>query len=176
MRPRWTEEAGKDSGQQPPQRSLPRAAHGRVRDDDPTAWPRVHVKPSLVAQDKLQEDLRPCRLRSSERQSQQPGLVVKNPPANEGDIKDAGSGRSPGGGHGNPLQCSYPENPQGQRSLEGYSPYRCKESDTTEQLGMHAGNRTEGNGPVYSEKNHTQDRRRKGGRAALQNYKDCKGG
>ena len=37
-------------------------------------------------------------------------LVVKNTPANAGDIRDAGSipelGRSPGGGHGNPLQCS----------------------------------------------------------------------
>ena len=34
-------------------------------------------------------------------------LVVKNPLANAGDIRDAGSvsgsGRSPGGGHGNPL-------------------------------------------------------------------------
>ena len=34
-------------------------------------------------------------------------LVVKNPPAKAGDIKDAGSisvsGRSPGEGHGNPL-------------------------------------------------------------------------
>ena len=42
-------------------------------------------------------------------------LVVKNPPANAGDIKDAGlisgSGRSPGGGHGNLLQYSCPENP-----------------------------------------------------------------
>ena len=37
-------------------------------------------------------------------------LTVKNPPANAGDIRDAGSipglGRSPGGGHGNPLQYS----------------------------------------------------------------------
>ena len=37
-------------------------------------------------------------------------LVVKNPPANAGDIRDAGSvpqlGRSPGGGHGNLLQYS----------------------------------------------------------------------
>ena len=31
------------------------------------------------------------------------------------------SGRSPGGGHGNPLQCSCLENPHGQRSLVGYS-------------------------------------------------------
>ena len=34
-------------------------------------------------------------------------LVVKNLPANAGDIRDTdwipGSGRSPGGGHGNPL-------------------------------------------------------------------------
>ena len=39
----------------------------------------------------------------------------KNPPANVGDIRDAGSipgsGRSPGGGHGNPLQYSCLENP-----------------------------------------------------------------
>ena len=37
-------------------------------------------------------------------------LVVKSPSANAGDIRDAGSipalGRSPEGGHGNPLQCS----------------------------------------------------------------------
>ena len=42
-------------------------------------------------------------------------LVVKNPPANAGDIRDMGSipvtGRSPGGQQGNPLQCSGLENP-----------------------------------------------------------------
>ena len=42
-------------------------------------------------------------------------LVVKNPPANAGDIRDVGSnlrvGRSPAGGHGNPLQYSCLENP-----------------------------------------------------------------
>ena len=43
-------------------------------------------------------------------------------------------GRSPGGGHGNPLQCSCLENPHEQRSQTGYSPWGCKESDTTEQL------------------------------------------
>ena len=41
--------------------------------------------------------------------------VVKNPYANTGDIRDAGSipgsGRSPGEGHGNPLQYSCLENP-----------------------------------------------------------------
>ena len=42
-------------------------------------------------------------------------LVVKNPPANAGDVRDVGSttglGRSSGGGHGNPLQYSCLENP-----------------------------------------------------------------
>ena len=53
-------------------------------------------------------------------------LVVKNPPANAGDIIDAGlilgSERSPGGGHGSPLQYSCLENSYGQRNLAGYSP------------------------------------------------------
>ena len=48
-------------------------------------------------------------------QASQVALVVKNPPANAGDIRDAGSipgsGRSPGGGHGNPLQYSCLANP-----------------------------------------------------------------
>ena len=42
-------------------------------------------------------------------------LVVKNLPANAGDIRGAGlipgPGRSPGEGNGNPLQYSYLENP-----------------------------------------------------------------
>ena len=42
-------------------------------------------------------------------------LVVKNLPANAGNIRDVGlipgSGRSPGGGHGNPLQSSCLDNP-----------------------------------------------------------------
>ena len=37
-------------------------------------------------------------------------IVVENPPVNAGDVRDKGStpgsGRSPGGGHGNPLQYS----------------------------------------------------------------------
>ena len=43
-------------------------------------------------------------------------------------------GRSPGGGSGNPLQYSCLENPHGQRSLVGYSPWGRKESDMTEWL------------------------------------------
>ena len=42
-------------------------------------------------------------------------LLVKNPPAKAEDIRDTrsvpGSGRSPGGGNGNPLQYSCLENP-----------------------------------------------------------------
>ena len=44
------------------------------------------------------------------------GSVVKNSPTNARDIRDAdsipGSGNSPGGGHGNPLQNSCLENPK----------------------------------------------------------------
>ena len=45
-----------------------------------------------------------------------------------------GSGRSPGGGHSNLLQYYYLENPHGQRNLVSYSPWGCKELDTTEHL------------------------------------------
>ena len=45
----------------------------------------------------------------------QVALVVKNPPANAGDIRELGSipglGRFLGGGHGNPIQYSCLENP-----------------------------------------------------------------
>ena len=64
-------------------------------------------------------------------------LMVKNPPANARDIKDAGlipgSGRSPGGGHGNPFQYSCLEIPwktePGMLQSMG-----SKESDMTEWL------------------------------------------
>ena len=46
----------------------------------------------------------------------QVGLIVKNPPANAGAEEDSGLipglGRSPGKGHGNPLQYSCLENPE----------------------------------------------------------------
>ena len=51
---------------------------------------------------------------------------------NAGDLGSIpGSGRSPGGGHGNPLQYSCLEF-HGQRILVGYSSWGCKESATTE--------------------------------------------
>ena len=44
----------------------------------------------------------------------QVALVVKNLPANKGDMSSTpGWGRSPGGGNGNPLQYSCLENPMG---------------------------------------------------------------
>ena len=42
-----------------------------------------------------------------------------------------GLGRFPGRGHGNPFQYSCLENPHGQRSLAGYSPWSHKESEAT---------------------------------------------
>ena len=63
-------------------------------------------------------------------------IVVKNLPANAGDIRDAGSipglGRFPGKGNGNRLQYSCLENPYGQRSLVGYSSWGPNELDMTE--------------------------------------------
>ena len=53
-------------------------------------------------------------------------LVVKNQPTISGDLKDVGSipgsGRSPGGGHGSPLQYSCLENPmnKGDWQATGY--------------------------------------------------------
>ena len=52
------------------------------------------------------------------------GSVVKNPPANAGDVSSIpGSGRSPGGGNGNPLHPVFsPGKCHGQRCLADYSP------------------------------------------------------
>ena len=48
-------------------------------------------------------------------------LMVKKPPANAGDVRDTGSipgsERSPGEGHGNPLQYSWLENPMNRGAL-----------------------------------------------------------
>ena len=53
-------------------------------------------------------------------------LVVKNPPASVGDVRDTGlipaSGRYYRGEYGNPLQSVCLRNSHGQRSLVGYSP------------------------------------------------------
>ena len=71
----------------------------------------------------LTEGLRSSQLDGG---ASQVALVVKNLPANAGDIRDMSSipglGRIPGGGHGHPLQYCCLENPHGQRNLVGYSP------------------------------------------------------
>ena len=80
----------------------------------------------------------------------QVALVVKNPPANAGDVRDMGlipgSGRSPGGGHENPLQYSClerrTEEPAGGREEGGAATiYRVAKSWTQlKQLSTHAHN------------------------------------
>ena len=61
--------------------------------------------------------------------------MVKDPPANAGEIRDEGSipesGRSSGGEHGNPVQYSCLENLM-DRGAGGYSPWGHKESDKTD--------------------------------------------
>ena len=61
--------------------------------------------------------------------------MIKNPPVDAGDTRDMGlipgSGRSPGGGNGNLTLVFLPGESHGQRSLAGYSPWDCRELDTT---------------------------------------------
>ena len=65
----------------------------------------------------------------------QVALVLKNLPANVGDVREAGSTpgsrRYPGGGHGNPLQYSCLENPMDRRAWQA-TVHRVSESDMTE--------------------------------------------
>jgi len=58
--------------------------------------------------------------------------VVKNPPSNAGDAGSIpGLGRSPGGGHGNPLQYSYLENSMDRGAWQAVVHGIRKDSDTT---------------------------------------------
>ena len=57
------------------------------------------------------------------------GLDGKESASNVGDLGSIPAlGRSPGGGHGNPLQYCCLVNPHGQRSLVGYSSWGYEES------------------------------------------------
>ena len=62
-------------------------------------------------------------------------LAVKNPPTNAGDMRDTDSiprsGRSPGGGHGNPLQYSCLENAM-DRGARQATVHEVSESNMTE--------------------------------------------
>ena len=62
------------------------------------------------------------------------GLDDKEATCDVGDLGSIPLGRFPGGEHGNPFQCSCLENPHGLWSLAGYSPWGCRQSDTTERL------------------------------------------
>ena len=60
------------------------------------------------------------------------GSVIKNPPANAGDVDSIpGWGRSPGEGNGNPLQYSCPGNPMAIGAWWATVHEVTKESDTT---------------------------------------------
>ena len=69
-------------------------------------------------------------------------LLVKNPPANAGDLRDEGLipglGRSPGGGHRNSLQSSCLENPMDRGVWWAVIHGVAKSQTWLKQLGMHA--------------------------------------
>ena len=66
--------------------------------------------------------------------------MVKHPPANEGDIRDAGLipgwGRIPWRRKWQPTPVFLLGESHGQRSLANYSPWGCKESDMTKKLSL----------------------------------------
>ena len=72
----------------------------------------------------------------------QVALMVKNPPVNAGNIRDVGLipglGRSPGGGHSNPLQYSCPENPMNREAWWATVHRVAKSQIRLKQLSMHA--------------------------------------
>ena len=85
----------------------------------------------MIIQSKFPVNIRVLKARWAS----QVALVVKNQPANAGDIRDAslipGWGRYPGGGHGNSLQYSCLENPMDRGAWQA-TIQSCKESDMTE--------------------------------------------
>ena len=108
-------------------------------DQDPTQGP-LHCRPGVLTLWTTRESQRDesfletlgilCMRRVS-----QVAIVVKNAPANAGDLRvpDSIQGQeNPGGGHGNPLWYSCLENPMDSGALAVYSPLACKESDMTE--------------------------------------------
>ena len=69
-------------------------------------------------------------------------LVVKNPPASAGELREAGSipgwGRSPGGGNGNPLQYPCLEKPMDREAWWATVPEVTKSQRQLKRLSMHA--------------------------------------
>ena len=69
-------------------------------------------------------------------------LVVKNLPVNAGDLQDVGlipgSGRFPGGGHGNPCHYSCQENPMDRGAWQATIHRVAKRQTQVKQLSTHA--------------------------------------
>ena len=95
----------------------------------------VHLLCVNLAQDSGDKEYAFAKVPWNPRVSQV-ALVVKKPPANAGDIRDTGSipgsGRSPGGGHRNPLQYSCLENPMDRGAWQAAVHGGHTELDTTE--------------------------------------------
>jgi len=76
-------------------------------------------------------------------------LVVKKPPASAGDTRDMGlipgSGKSPGGGHGNPLQDFCLENPMDRRACWATVQRITKNQTGLKQLSTHTHTHTHSN-------------------------------
>ena len=68
--------------------------------------------------------------------------MVKSPPADARDIRDmgliSGLGRSPGGGHGSPLQCSCLENPMDRKTWQAMVHRVAKSQTQLKRLSTHA--------------------------------------
>ena len=64
--------------------------------------------------------------------------MIKNPPASVGDVRDPGWGRSPGEGHGNPLQYSCLENPMDRGAWQATVHRVTKSWTQLEQLSTHS--------------------------------------
>ena len=74
-------------------------------------------------------------------EASQVAQMVQNPPANAGDIRDVssmpGSQRSPGGGHSNPFQYFYLENPMDRGAWRATVHRITKSRTQLKQLRMH---------------------------------------
>ena len=89
-----------------------------------------------------------------ERGASQVALVVKNPPANAGEVRDVGlipgSGRSPGGGHGNPFRYFCLGNPMDRGAWQAPVHGVAKSQTRLKRFGMHTHARARRKDPLAS--------------------------